>query len=135
MNELSLINLLMLAMMIIIVVLLWRMRGQQSYSDLRNEEQNRQFQNMDKKLSDGRESQLASLAGMQSKFEQRFGEMQQSIEKRLGEMGQSSIEKMAESNKQMQEMLHQRLNEISGQVEKRLNKGFEKTTETFTNVV
>jgi len=135
MNELSLIDLLMLLLMAVAIILLWRMLTQQSNTELRNQEQNRQFQNIDKKLGDARESQLSSQAEMQNKLEQRFGEMQQSIEKRLGEMSLSSIEKMAESNKQMQELLHQRLNEISGQVEKRLNKGFEKTTETFTNVV
>ncbi|MDH3342451.1 MAG: DNA recombination protein RmuC [Gammaproteobacteria bacterium] len=135
MGELNLIDILLLILLLFAVVLLWRMRGQQSYADLRNEEQHRQFQNMDRKLTEARESQLSSQAELQSRFEQRFGEMQQSIEKRLGEMGQSSIEKMADSNKQMQELLHQRLNEISGQVEKRLNKGFEKTTETFTDVV
>ena len=135
MNELNLIDLLMLVLMVVAIILLWRMQAQQSNTDLRNEEQNRQFQNIDKKLGDARESQLSSQAEMQNKLEQRFGEMQQSIEKRLGEMSLSSLEKMAESNKQMQELLHKRLNEISGQVEKRLNKGFEKTTETFTNVV
>ena len=135
MSDINIIDFLMLGLLLAVVVLLWRMRGQQERTDMRNDEQNRQFQNMDKKLGEARESQLSSLAEMQSKFEQRFGEMQHSIEKRLGEMGQSSIEKMAESNKQMQELLHQRLNEISGQVEKRLSKGFEKTTETFTDVV
>ena len=135
MSDLNIIDLLMLALLLVAVVLLWRMRGQQAHSALRNDEQNRQFQNIESILREIDKSQLSTLAEMQRKFEQRFGEMQQSIEKRLGEMGQSSIEKMAGSNKQMQELLHQRLNEISGQVEKRLNKGFEKTTETFTDVV
>ena len=123
------------AMLLMVVVLLWRMRGHQVRIDMRNDEQNRQFQNLELILRETDKSQLSSLAEMQRKFEQRFGEMQQSIEKRLGEMSQSNIEKMADSNKQMQELLHQRLKEISGQVEKRLDKGFEKTTETFTNVV
>ena len=125
----------MIGLLLIVVMLLWKMRAQQLRIDMRNEEQNRQFQNLELILRETEKSQLSSLAGMQSKFEQRFGEMQQSIEKRLGEMSQSNIEKMADSNKQMQELLHQRLKEISGQVEKRLDKGFEKTTETFTNVV
>lgn len=135
MNDVNVIDFLMLALLVVGVVLLWLARGQRSNTELRAEEQNRQFQNMDKKLSEAREAQLVSLAGMQAKFEQRFGEMQHGIEKRLGEMAQTSVEKMAESNKQMQQLLHERLNEISGQVEKRLNKGFEKTTETFTDVV
>jgi DNA recombination protein RmuC len=61
--------------------------------------------------------------------------VQQSIEQRLGEMSAQQIEKLAGSNEKIQEILHRRLNEISGQVEQRLVKGFEKTTETFNNVV
>jgi DNA recombination protein RmuC len=135
MNELNLIDLLTLALLLVAVVLLWRARTQQMRMDMRNDEQNRQFQNIEAILRETRDSQLKNLAEMQGRFEQRFGEMQHSIEKRLGEMGQTSIEKMADSNKKMQDMLHERLNEISGQVEKRLSKGFEKTTETFTDVV
>ena len=135
MDSVNIIDLLILGLLLTGVVLLWLMRGQQVRIDMRNDEQNRQFQNIEAILRETRDSQLKNLAEMQSKFEQRFGEMQQSIEKRLGEMSQSNIEKMADSNKKMQELLHQRLKEISGQVEKRLDKGFEKTTETFTNVV
>ena len=135
MDSVNIIDLLILGLLLTGIVLLWLMRGQQVRIDMRNDEQNRQFQNIEAILRETRDSQLKNLAEMQSKFEQRFGEMQQSIEKRLGEMSQSNIEKMADSNKKMQELLHQRLKEISGQVEKRLDKGFEKTTETFTNVV
>lgn len=135
MNSENLIDLLMLGLLLAAVVLLWQMRAQQVRMEMRNDEQNRQFQNLESILRETDKSQLTNLAEMQRRFEQRFGEMQNSIEKRLGEMSQSSIEKMADSNKQMQELLHQRLKEISGQVEKRLDKGFEKTTETFTNVV
>lgn len=135
MINVNIIDLLMLGLLLIVVMLLWKMRAQQLRIDMRNDEQNRQFQKLELILRETEKSQISSLAGMQGKFEQRFGEMQQSIEKRLGEMSQSNIEKMADSNKQMQELLHQRLEEISGQVEKRLDKGFEKTTETFTNVV
>jgi len=81
---------------------------------------------------------LTQLQGMQkikSDFEQRFGHMQTSIEKRLGEMSKDSIESFAKSNNELHELLQKRLNDISGQVEQRLNKGFEKTTETFTDVV
>ena len=82
-----------------------------------------------------REAQLESLADLRSKLEQRFGQVQQSIEQRLGEMSTQQIEKLAGSNEKIQEILHKRLNEISGKVEQRLVKGFEKTTETFNNVV
>ncbi|MFV9615379.1 MAG: DNA recombination protein RmuC [Gammaproteobacteria bacterium] len=79
--------------------------------------------------------QLQSLQKIKSDFEQRFGDMQQSIEKRLGEMSKHSIESFAKSNNELHEILQKRLNEISGQVEQRLDKGFEKTTETFSDVV
>jgi len=81
------------------------------------------------------QQQLQSLQKIKSDFEQRFGDMQQSIEKRLGEMSQKSIESFAKSNNELHEILQKRLSEISGQVERRLDKGFEKTTETFTDVV
>ena len=105
-----------------------RMHGQ-------TDSQSRQFENIKDQQSQSREAQLKSLAEMQAKLEQRFGDMQQGIEKRLGEMSQTSIERLAKSNDQIQETLHKRLTEISGQVETRLNKGFEKTNETFTDVV
>lgn len=79
--------------------------------------------------------QLHSLQKIKSDFEQRFGDMQHSIERRLGEMSKVSIESFARSNNELHEILQKRLNEISGQVEQRLEKGFEKTTETFTDVV
>ena len=79
--------------------------------------------------------QLQQLQKIKSGFEQRFGGMQQSIEQRLGEMSKLSIESFAKSNNELHEILQKRLNEISGQVEQRLDKGFEKTTETFTDVV
>jgi len=107
---------------------LMRMQGQADF-------QTGQFENIKDQQSQSREMQLKSLAEMQAKLEQRFGDMQQGIEKRLGEMSQSSIERLAKSNDQIQETLHKRLTEISGQVETRLNKGFEKTNETFTDVV
>jgi len=105
-----------------------RMQGQ-------TDSQSRQFENIKDQQSQSREAQLKGLAEMQAKLEQRFGDMQQGIEKRLGEMSQTSIERLAKSNDQIQETLHKRLTEISGQVETRLNKGFEKTNETFTDVV
>ncbi len=81
------------------------------------------------------QQQLQSLQKIKSDFEQRFGDMQQSIEKRLGDMSKQSIESFAKSNNELHEILQKRLGEISGQVERRLDKGFEKTTETFTDVV
>ena len=86
-------------------------------------------------MQQGLQQQLQSLQKIKSDFEQRFGDMQQSIEKRLGEMSKQSIESFAQSNNELHEILQKRLGEISGQVERRLDKGFEKTTETFTDVV
>jgi DNA recombination protein RmuC len=79
--------------------------------------------------------QLQNMQRIKSDFEQRFGDMQHSIEKRLGEMSKDSIESFAKSNNELHDILQKRLNDISGQVEHRLNKGFEKTTETFTDVI
>jgi DNA recombination protein RmuC len=79
--------------------------------------------------------QLQSLQKIKSDFEQRFGDMQQSIEKRLGEMSKDSIESFSKSNNELHELLQKRLGDISGQVEQRLNKGFEKTTKTFADVM
>jgi len=61
--------------------------------------------------------------------------MQQSIEQRLSELSRLSVASFTKSNQELQEILQKRLSEISGQVEQRLDKGFEKTTETFTDVV
>jgi DNA recombination protein RmuC len=81
------------------------------------------------------QSQLQQMEQIRSEFEQRFGAMQHSIEKRLGEMSKHSIESFARSNNELHELLQKRLREISGQVEQRLDKGFEKTTKTFTDVM
>jgi len=88
-----------------------------------------------KDMQQSLQQQSQSLQKIKSDFEQRFGDMQQSIEKRLGEMSKHSIESFAKSNNDLHEILQKRLSEISGQVEQRLDKGFEKTTETFTDVV
>ena len=117
-----------LALLIFIASRQQKMEGMQAA-------QNQQFQNLQEMQRSSNEAQLQRLSDMQGKLEQRFGELQQGIEKRLGEMAQQSIEKMAASNLQVQKTLQERLQEISGQVEKRLDKGFEKTTATFTDVV
>ncbi|MBE9568854.1 MAG: DNA recombination protein RmuC [Proteobacteria bacterium] len=88
-----------------------------------------------KEMQQSMQQQLQDLQKIKSDFEQRFGNMQHSIEKRLGEMSKDSIASFAKSNNELHELLQKRLNDISGQVEQRLNKGFEKTTETFTDVV
>ncbi len=81
------------------------------------------------------QQQLQGMQKIKTAFELRFGDMQQSIEKRLGEMSKHSIESFSKSNNDLHELLQKRLHEISGQVEQRLDKGFEKTTKTFTDVM
>lgn len=81
------------------------------------------------------QQQLHDMQKIKSDFEQRFGDMQQTIEKRLGEMSKHSIESFSKSNNDLHELLQKRLVDISGQVEQRLDKGFEKTTKTFTDVM
>lgn len=125
----------LLVLFIIAIVLLWKISQQQTHSRIHGDVQSDQFKNIEALQRESRDAQLKSLGELQTKLERRFGDMQGGIEKRLGEMSDSSIERLAKSNDQIQETLHKRLNEISAQVEKKLEKGFEKTTETFTDVV
>jgi DNA recombination protein RmuC len=119
----------------VVIVILWQVRNHQIRAGVREEEQSKQFLNIEMLQRDSREAQLKSLGEMQSKLEQRFADVQKGIEQRLGEMSNQQVEKLASSNEQIQETLHKRLTDISGQVEQRLDKGFEKTTQTFTDVV
>jgi DNA recombination protein RmuC len=91
--------------------------------------------NMEQRFGEVQQSLEKRLGEMSQVSTGRFGEMQNSIEKRLGEMSKESIQSFAKSNNELHELLQKRLNDISGQVETRLNKGFEKTTETFTDVI
>jgi DNA recombination protein RmuC len=102
---------------------------------IRNEEQGKHYSALQQSNTDLRQAQMQGLAEVQLRLEKRFGELQQNIEKRLAEMSTANVERLAKSNEQIQQTLHERLNDISGQVEKRLNKGFEKTNETFIDVV
>ena len=129
------LGLLVIALLAVVVVLLWQLLARQQRLEAQGEAQTQLLRQMQSQHSHSSEAQLQRLGDMQGKLEQRFGELQQGIEKRLGEMSQHSIEKMAESNQRMQALLQERLQEISGQVERRLDKGFEKTTATFTDVV
>ncbi len=102
---------------------------------IRNEEQGKHYSALQQSNTDLRQAQMQGLAEVQLRLEKRFGELQQNIDKRLAEMSTANVERLAKSNEQIQQTLHERLNDISGQVEKRLNKGFEKTNETFIDVV
>jgi DNA recombination protein RmuC len=107
---------------------------QRTRSEL-TEAQNKTQTNMEQRFGEVQQAIEKRLGEMSQASVGRFGEMQNSIEKRLGEMAKDSIQSFARSNNELHETLQKRLGEISGQVEQRLNKGFEKTTETFTDVV
>ena len=99
------------------------------------ESQNNTQARMERRFGEVQQAVEKRLGEMSHASVERFGEMQNSIEKRLGEMAKESIQSFSKSNNELHEILQKRLNDISGQVEHRLNKGFEKTTETFTDVV
>ncbi len=142
---------------IVLIALVLHLNKKFSEQSFKSAEQVRVAQSLQDSFQQTRAALLEAQGNVQSKMEQRFGEvqhalekrlgemsqtsverfggMQQSIEKRLGEMSKDSIESFAKSNNELHELLQKRLNDISGQVEYRLNKGFEKTTETFTDVI
>ena len=148
---------LLVTIIIALIVLIVRMNNNFDALDNKVVDQARTAQGLQDNFQQTRTALLESQSNTQSKMEQRFGDvqqalekrlgemsqvsterfggMQQSIEKRLGEMSKDSIASFAKSNNDLHELLQKRLNDISGQVEQRLNKGFEKTTETFTDVV
>ena len=148
---------LMSTILIVLLVIAVRLSKKFSEMDFRSEEQARVGQTLQDNFQQTRAALLEAQSNLQTKSEQRFGEVQQAIEKRLGEMSQASVARFGEmqhsiekrlgemskdsiasftkSNNELHEILQKRLKDISGQVGQRLNKGFEKTTETFTDVV
>ncbi len=158
MSEVEIVMLALLGVVIInLIVLVFQLNKKFSELGFKSEEQARLNQSLQESFQHVRAALLEAQGNTQSKMEQRFGEVQQTMEKRLGEMSQASvqrfggmqqsieqrlaemskdsIESFTRSNNQLHELLQKRLNDISGQVETRLNKGFEKTTETFTDVI
>lgn len=159
--ETSVIEIIIIVLLSVIVMalltLVLRFNKKFSEQDLKSAELSKVSQQLQESFQQTRAALLEGQGNSQAKIEQRFGEvqqslekrlgemsrtsverfggMQQSIEKRLGEMSKESIESFSKSNQDLHELLQKRLGEISGQVEQRLNKGFEKTTETFTDVV
>lgn len=131
----SVLLIILLVLLVVAVVFLLILNGRLQKMEGRNDEQNSQYRNIEDLQRKSVEEQIKNMGEMQIKLEKRFGELQQSIEQRLGEMSTGVIKQSAESNEKLQNTLHEKLTEISGQVETRLNKGFEKTTETFTDVV
>ena len=155
-GEIILISLVFSALALLLAIVL-RINRRFIEQDAKEAEQEREIQSLHERFQLISTALLEAQSNTQMKMEQRFGEvqqgmekrlgemsqasvgrfgeMQQSIEKRLGEMSKDSIESFAKSNNALHETLQKRLNDISGQVEHRLNKGFEKTNETFTDVV
>ena len=157
-NDVEIVVIALLSTLLIVLITMFlRLNKKLSEQEFKTEEQTRVNHQLQDSFQQTRAALLEAQGNSQSKMEQRFGEvqhvlekrlgemsqvsverfggMQQSIEKRLGEMSKDSIESFAKSNNELHELLQKRLSDISGQVEQRLNKGFEKTTETFTDVV
>ncbi len=157
-NEVEIIVIaLLVTILIVLIAFVLRMNKKFTELGFKTEEQAKVSQVLQESFQQTRTALLEAQSNTQAKMEQRFGEvqqaiekrlgemsqasverfggMQQSIEKRLGEMSKDSIESFSKSNNELHEILQKRLNDISGQVEQRLDKGFEKTTETFTNVM
>jgi DNA recombination protein RmuC len=148
---------LLAAVIVILIAMAFRLNKKFNELDFKSAEQARSNQLLQESFQQTRTALLEAQSNVQSRMEQRFGEVQQSLEKRLGEMSQASVERFGgmqqsiekrlgemskdsiasftKSNNELHDLLQKRLNDISGQVETRLNKGFEKTTETFTDVI
>jgi len=143
--------------LVVLIYFVLRLNKMITVQNIKSAEQAQVAQNLQQNFQQTSRALSDAQNTTQSKMEQRFGEVQQAIEKRLGEMSHASVERFggmqqsieqrlgemskeslntfAKSNTELHEILQKRLNDISGQVEQRLNKGFEKTTETFTDVV
>lgn len=98
------------------------------------------------KLSDLREGLSQSLMRHREAFDERQLEAMKAqqealqsgmaeVRKQVGEALMQHADSLGKRVQGLTESTDQRLKEISGQVEKRLSEGFEKTTETFTQVL
>jgi DNA recombination protein RmuC len=98
------------------------------------------------KLSDARFQQQEALNEYRTRFDERQLEtlkmlqdtLNKGVEDTRKNVKESLVEHAGELGKRVEyltKVTDQRLNEINQQVEKRLTQGFEKTTETFTDVV
>ena len=147
----------MSVVLLVLLAIVLRLNKKFSELDFRSDQQASVGQALQDNFQQTRTALLEAQSNLQAKTEQRFGEVQQAIEKRLGEMSQTSVGRFGEmqhsiekrlgemskdsiasfakSNNELHELLQKRLSDISGQVEQRLSQGFEKTTETFTDVV
>jgi len=127
-------------LLIVLIAMFFRLNKKFSEQEFKAAEQTRANQQLQDSFQQTRSALLEAQGNSQSKMEQRFGEVQHALEKRLGEMSQVSVERFGG----MQQSIEKRLGEMSkdsiesfakSNNEQRLDKGFEKTTETFTDVV
>jgi DNA recombination protein RmuC len=124
--------------------------------DLR-EQQNAAKQSLLQQLADARQQQQEALQQLREGLIERFGTLQQGLEQRQSDSQQAMQQHFQDSVERVQRQVAERLThasdelgkrmesltqstdkqlqEISGQVERRLTEGFEKTTETFHNVL
>jgi DNA recombination protein RmuC len=121
------------------------------------EQQNSVQQALIQQLAEGRQQQQLSIQQLRESVIERFGALRQVLEQRQGESQQAMQQNFQDSVERVQRQVAERLTsaseelskrmesltaatdkqlqQISGQVESRLTEGFEKTTETFHNVV
>jgi DNA recombination protein RmuC len=85
-------------------------------------------QESNEKLIDRIHQNLLEQQKALAEFKETIQENLHKLMATYGELMRNSVEKLTDQT-------DQRLKEISGQVEKRLSEGFEKTTETFQNVI
>ncbi|MEX2301462.1 MAG: DNA recombination protein RmuC [Bryobacterales bacterium] len=121
------------------------------------EQHNAAQRSLTHQLTDARQQQQTAIQQLREGLIERFGALQQGLEQRQGESQQAMQQHFQdgvdraqrqvaehlmrasdEQSKRMQSLTQstdKQLQEISGQVERRLSEGFEKTTETFHNVL
>ena len=100
---------------------------QQFSERLKSDLHDRLFQTQQLVLEKISQSQLSQMNMLQDALQKGRTEMRDSLGLNTRELS-NRVEKLTQTTEQ-------RLKEISGQVEKRLSEGFEKTTQTFTDVV
>ena len=86
----------------ILLVILGQLNKKFAALGAKSAEQERAAQMLQEDFQKMRSALLDAQTNMQTKVEQRFGEVQQGLEKRLGEMSHASVDRLAKSNEEMQ---------------------------------
>ncbi len=86
-------------------------------------------------MADGRLVQQRSLSDLREQLQKALHDGIISVGKEVNEVLVRNTEDLGKRVEGLTESTDKRLQEISGQVDKRLSEGFEKTTETFTQVL